>query len=364
MVTQNGLVRIVEQVAAEQVAGSMLRVMVGDETYLFEAGSEMTHGKKPFPLTPEQIKALQNTTFGHGHGDHILRTLELIAKGFNGKFYSTHQTAAIAKIQFREEASGPFIHNKMVAGKTFQYGPKKGQPLPKQPFEFRSEDVNAAMAMFASLDGQEPGFPYETDIEIGDGVTIKFYEAGHIPGAAQTMYKISKGGKKINVLFAYDLGRTDYKILGHPVADIPLVKFPTTDFDEQIDYIVIEATYGNRIHRPLQESLTALTEAAREAEKNKGVLVIPAFSIMRTQMLWNFLFELEQKGQLPDDMIFYSSSPMADQVARIMLSHKEDFNRQAMAEFQSANDNPFYFPKLVHQKTGKETAETIAELMG
>ncbi len=360
---RGGLVSIIEECAAKQVPGSMLRVKVDEKTYLFEAGSDMKNenGKPSFTFNPSEIS---NLVLGHGHADHIGKTLDLIAAGFAGRIYSTEQTAAIAHLQFDQQVSGPIIYNRMVAGRKFRSGPREGQVIPFKQKKFVSEDVVKAMGMFGSEDGKHPGYSYDKEIPVGDGVSVRFYQAGHIPGAAQTRYKIKKDGKEINILFAYDLGRTDYEILNHPVADIPLVKRPQTYFAENIDYIVVEATYGNRVHRPLEESLATLEQAAKDVAKTRGVLVLPAFSIMRTQMLWYFLFNLYQEGKLPKNMRFYSSSPMADQVARIMLSHKEDLNKEALEEFKSRNDNPFFFKQLEHHDKYDETKRVIEESVG
>jgi metallo-beta-lactamase family protein len=359
----NERIDIVEECAAEQVPGSMLRVIVDGKTYLFEAGNEYSQGNERKPL-PFDASGLSAIVLGHAHADHVWKVLQVVREGAMCNLYSTQQTAELAKLQFKQDVSGVAVYNKMVRGKRFKFGPNKGKFIPFKPSYYTVADIDKTWGMFASSEGSRKGIEFNRDVKIGEGVDIRFYEAGHIPGAAQTVFKIVRNGQQRNILMAYDLGRTDYKILDHPIADTPFVKYPTSKFDENIDYIVLEATYGNRTHKPIEDSLSVLEQSINDVAKTNGTLIIPAFSIMRTQMLWNFIYRFNKEGKLPRNMMFYSSSPMADDVAKVMLANRQDFDERANEEFSNPNNNPFYFDRLIHHKSYPETKEVIRQNMG
>jgi metallo-beta-lactamase family protein len=275
---------------------------------------------------------------------------QLTKNGFNQqnkKIYGTKVTREISQLQLQQEISSVFIYNQMVKGKRFQTGPDRGRFIPFKPVIYTKEHLEKAMAHFTSS-------PYEKPVRVSDDLTITFYEAGHIPGSSQILFEMQTPKGKINFLTTYDLGRTDYQILGHPVSDTPLVKFPYKNF-KNIDFVVLEATYGNKTHRPLEESFSVLETAIKDAAKSGGKLIIPAFSVMRTQMLYCFLYKLNQEGKIPSNMMFYSSSPMADQVSRIIVNNWDDLDPEAKANMRNQNNNYFHFDKLTYHKTYKET---------
>lgn len=261
-------VRITEFAAAENVAGSKLLVDYGEKT-LVDCGLEYRDGEENEPL-PFDAGGIDHLLLTHGHADHVGQMLKLFSAGFSGDVYCTRQTADLTKLQLTQSVNGPFMHNTWARGKRFLYGPQKGQFIPFQKIRFRSRDVRDAIAHFVSDDGLHAGFPYEKPIRVSEKMTATFYEAGHIPGSAQILLEIQTGERPKKILFAYDLGRTDYKLAQHPIADIPIVRFPHTDFPGDIDDIVIEATYGDKVHGNLDDSIGALEEAFTDAAKKRG----------------------------------------------------------------------------------------------
>src|SRR3989339_279113 len=350
-------IRIVEEYAAKQVAGSTFRIMANGKTILHECGATYSKGQtKGFPFDVREVFCLG---LGHAHADHMGRLPELFRAGFNGKIYATQTTAALANLQLKQDSAGAFFYNKRIMGKRI---PGTNDFIPFKE-SFKSADIQKMMEMFESESGK-PGISYEREVEIAPGIKIKFYEAGHIPGSAQTMYMIDENGRKTNMLLAYDLGRTDYKILGHPVNDTPFVRFPATKFGEKVDYVVVEATYGDREHKPLEQSLGNLESTIKEVEKTKGVLLAPAFSIMRTQMFRDFLFRFDNEGKLPGDMMIYTSSPGADDVDKIMLANMGDLDARAIEELRTPNRSSFCWDKYVRHKKVDETMKVIEERIG
>lgn len=346
--------------AAETVPGSKLLVQVNKKNYLIDIGKE--YGEKDdtreLPFDASNIESL---ILSHAHADHMGEMLKLVKKGFKGRVFSTYETAEITKSQLNQEVSSVFYHNKTVKGKKYTYGPNNGKWIPFKPVMYDSKDVKKSMSLFESFKDYKPGLPYENKTTLSNDVNITFYEAGHIPGSTQILLEVNHGGRNVNLLTACDLGRTDYKILGRPRSDTPIVKFPSTNLPKSIDYIVVESTYGDKIHAPLEDSIKVLEDAAKDAAKNNGKLIIPAFSIMRTHMLWNFLFRLYQQGRLPKEMKFYSSSPSANQISKIILKHIEDLDEKALQEFANKDYNPFYFDNLIHHKKLEETKQVLKE---
>lgn len=349
-------IQIVEEYAAKHVAGSTFRIMAKGKSLLHECGA--TYSKTEVEGFPFDVKGIHCLTLGHAHADHMGRLPPLFREGFNGRIYATHTTAALANLQLKQDAASTFFYNKSIRGKR----DSKGNLIPFKD-GFSSGDILQMMAMFES-EGGKFGVSYEKAIEIAPGVSIKFYEAGHIPGSAQTMYTVDENGKKTNLLLAYDLGRTDYKILGHPVNDTPFVRFPSTKFGEAVDFIVVEATYGDRIHKPLDQSLGSLEQAIAEVEKTRGILLAPAFSIMRTQMFRDFLFRLDEQGKLPKDLMIYSSSPGADDVDKVMLANRGDLDAKAIEELRTPSRSSFCFDKYRRHKTLNETLEVMEQRIG
>ncbi|MFH1174297.1 MAG: MBL fold metallo-hydrolase [archaeon] len=339
-------VTIAEYGAAETVPGSKLLLCVDGKNILIDMGKDYSHETKMLPFNPKSIDAVVLT---HGHLDHIGELMNL-NRAFDGPIHATPETYDITEMQLKQDVGSVYMYNKSIRGKRIQFGPKKGEYVPFKKAEYTTDDVNKTMAQVLQHD-------YHEQFQLPNA-TATFYDAGHIPGSAQILFTIDtkEGPKKL--LTSFDLGRTDYKILGHPVADIPLVRYPETEFPGDIDYIVIESTYGNRVHGPLEESISTLEKAVQDTYDQKGRLIIPAFSIMRTHMLWNFLYRLHEEGRLPE-MPIYSSSPTANTVSRIILKHIKDLDERALEEFERKNNNPFEFPGLIHHKKMAETYEVL-----
>ena len=368
--------------AARRVAGSNLELIVNGKRHLHDCGLFYNNelDKQPFPYDP---KSVETVTLGHGHMDHIGRLLKLFKEGFRGSIYCTGGTADITKLQLQQKANSAYIenkrveeYNKWVKGRKFESGPNKGKFMPfmeKVRSEYTYQDYKNLMQLFEFFSSSEGkykdtiwdpnydsgyssiqlGYPYEETIPISDDIIISFHQAGHIMGSAQTLFQIKENGKTITFLADYDLGRIDI--------DTPIVKQPKTNFKMSIDYIGLEATYGDKTHDPLEESLKILEDAINETYKKKGCLVIPAFSIMRTHLLEFYIHELYKQGKIPKDMPFILSSPSAEKVNRIILKHKEDLDKVAKREMVGKVFRPFAFPTLEIHKKVAETKDLLEQ---
>jgi metallo-beta-lactamase family protein len=353
-----------EHGAAECVDGSKGVVQIGPLNVGLDFGRDYKNQPKAKDKEfPYDVSKLDCAFLSHAHGDHGGANLELVMEGFNKKIYATHQTYEIQHQQNAQEAyssqMGNKSYNDSIKGRKFTEGPHKGEYLPFKKGVFSYEDTKKAMSMYdGDVDGTG-GFAYGKEIKINDILSATFYDAGHIPGSAQILFDMHLNGKNYTLLTACDLGRTDYRISGHPVADIPIVRAPEKNFPKPIDHIILEATYGAKVHKPLEESVSAIYDAIQNTAKNSGTLIIPAFSIMRTHIVSVILYDFYKSGKLPENMDFYISSPSADQVSKIIMKHPEDMDKLSVGKFQNKKDNPFFFDRLIHHKKYEETQAII-----
>jgi len=349
-------VTVTEHGAAQKVPGSKLILRIGNKRALIDIGSSYVaaEDKQALPFDASLIDYLALT---HGHGDHMGQSLLLAKSGFKGPVFATPCTADLVYIQNNQTVKSVFSYNNMVKGKKI---PGTDRWIPFKKSEYSNDDVLNFMKLFQSQDESHRGIPYETPVKLADGIEFTFFEAGHIPGAAQILFNINHKGQKTKLLTTYDLGRTDYKLANHPVADIPIAEYPHTDFPKDIDYVVIEATYGDREHKPLEDSIRTLEQAIKDTAKNQSVLVAPAFSIMRTQVLMNFIYNLNEHGRLPKDFKIIVSSPSAVDVIKMMIDHQDCLDETARKILANKDSNMFHFDKLVYHRTFAQTRDLLA----
>lgn len=255
----------------------------------------------PFPYDPEKIDALFVT---HAHADHIGRIPKLIKDGFRGVIYSTHATKELSQIMF-EDALG-------VMRQEFQ---KSGCEM-----LYEEKDTARALELWRGREYHEP-------FAIRD-VQVEFMDAGHILGSA--MVRISRNGKI--ALFTGDLGNSPEPLLND------------TDSPEGANYIVMESVYGDRVHENREARREYLREALKETRLRNGVLLIPSFSLERTQILLFELHEMIEDGILQKIPV-YLDAPLAIKVTDIYRKYSSLMNPRARAHFKNGND-PFSFPGL------------------
>ncbi len=290
--------------AAGGVSGSMHLLEVGRHKILLDCG--LHQGKREearqrngrFPFHPEQIDAV---VVSHAHIDHCGNHPNLVRQGFDGPVYCTPPTRDLLKIMLNDSAK---IQEEDAAHINIarNYAEPWVQPL------YAHHDVERALAQVVQV-------PYGRETEITRTVKFRFAEAGHVLGSAMVNFTLAAADRDRTLSFSGDLGRRDMPIL-KPTADVP-----------PADLLVCESTYGNRVHRPLGDTIEKLYAAISDTVDRGGKVLIPAFSLGRTQLIIHFLQIGLRAGKIPKLPIFVDS-PLAGQVAGVYQAHADSLTAE------------------------------------
>lgn len=277
-------------------------------------------------FTPAQVGTL---ILSHAHIDHSGLIPKLVKDGFEGKIYCTPATKELTAILLEDSAG--------IQEDEVKYANKRrkaeGQPY-LQPL-YTEDDAKKAITNFVAVE-------YDTWHTIDENVQVLFTDAGHIIGSAAVSLRIKEDGKEIHLTFSGDVGRYKDVILRSPD------NFP------QADYILIESTYGNSLHDPVATTPDMLLEwINKTCLQKKGKLIIPAFSVGRTQELLFALNQLEEERRLPD-LNYYVDSPLSVAATEIVKSYPQYFNKTIQKVLEKDND-PFAFRGLKYIKTVEES---------
>lgn len=310
--------------AAQNVTGSRFLLEANEKKILVDCGlyQERKFKKRnwePFPFSPSSIDALLLT---HAHLDHCGLIPKLVKDGFAGKIYCTDATAEITKIILLDSAH---LQEEDAAYKKKRHEREnKTGPYPEEPL-YTTEDVEACLPQFAGIDYREP-------VELGEGITAIFHNAGHVLGSSTIKIKITENGETRNVLFSGDLGRDDKPILKDPYEY------------KDIDYAVIESTYGNRTHDEPKDISSSLEEIINTAYKAGGNIIVPSFALQRAQEILYYMNELLMAHKIPNIPV-YLDSPMAIKITKVFKQHQDLFDGEMMQLIRQKK-SPFDFPGL------------------
>ena len=292
---------------------------------LFQGGRQREDlNRQPFPFDPKEIDAV---LLSHAHLDHAGRLPLLVGRGFAGKILCTEPTAEIAKLMLADSAHLQVEEAAYRARKARRRGETAEPPL------YDMAEVLRCVDLFRPIAG------YGEPVRLSDRVSCVFRDAGHILGSAAIELRTSNG----NLLFSGDLGNRHQ----------PIVRDPSRP--PRADVLLIESTYGDRIHRSMEETVAELREAIETVIPDNGNLLIPTFALERAQEVLYELFLLWKDDELPRCRIFLDS-PLAISTTRVFARHPDYFDAEGQAVF-SSTPNPFDFTPLRYSQTTDESKE-------
>ncbi len=319
--------------AARNVTGSKHLITLNNgKKILLDCGLFQGMGSETDQLNAEfgfNAKEVDILVLSHAHIDHSGLVPKLVAEGFTGVIYGTEATKELSRILLLDSA-------KIQAGdlkyKNKKLG-KKGLPLEKLLYD--EDDVLKALEYFIAVE-------YQNETKLMDGVILKFIDAGHIIGSASVHLTIEEEGKTTKLSFSGDVGQYGDLLLRSPQ------EFP------QADYILLESTYGDRLHKDAQPTEEVfLNVILKTCVDKKGKLIIPAFSVGRTQELLYILNNFDLEGKLPDIKV-YVDSPLSAKATKIIEEHAEGYNDEVL-DILKIDDNPFDFKNLHFIQDGEES---------
>ncbi len=289
-----------------------------------------------FPVPPNQIDAVLLT---HAHLDHCGLLPKLVREGFSGRIYCTNATAEIAKIILLDSAhiqEEDAEHKRKRHKRQGRKGPHGDVPL------YNTADAEAVFPLFAPV-------KYRQTVAIGEGIQATLCDAGHVLGSSMILIDVSRDGEKRTVLFSGDIGRPDRPIVRDP--NIP----------ERADYVIIESTYGDRLHKDTGDVKRQMAEVINSTERSGGNVVVPSFALERSQELLYYLSELLGEDAIPHLTVFLDS-PMAARITEVFKRHGEMFDAETV-EMLRNHRRPFSFPGLRVTSSAAES-KTINHIRG
>jgi metallo-beta-lactamase family protein len=314
--------------AARMVTGSAhLLTLSNGYRILLDCGLAQGKGREIWDINNTwhfDPKSVDAVILSHAHIDHSGRLPQLVKEGFKGCIHCTHATRSLCAIMLADSAKiqerDVEWHNQKMKKKR-----KKKRGDFRVPL-YKSEDVTPAMELFS-------GHPYDRWFDLTKGVQVLFRDQGHILGSASVTLRIKKKNKYVYFGFTGDIGRFDRPILRDPV------QMP------KLDYLICESTYGDRDHESKPKQSDRFLQIVKEAcVEKEGKLIIPAFSIGRTQEIVHTLDRLERAGLLPDIPV-YVDSPLAVNATNIYGTHPECYDDD-LNEYMLTDPDPFGFNSL------------------
>ena len=270
-----------------------------------------------FAYNPGDIDVLVVT---HAHADHIGRIPKLVQDGFSGTIYSTTPTKELATLMFRDAY-------KIMLFEEEKYGTDR---------LYEEQHIDEALALWKTVD-------YDAPVSLPDDISLTFTDAGHILGSA--LVHLTRNGKKI--VFTGDIGNVPQPLLNPP--DIP----------KEYDYLVMESVYGDRSHEEVEERTELLKRYIEDTRKKNGTLIIPAFSLERTQGMLLEINNLVEQGEI-DPLPVFLDSPLAIKVTDVYRRHT-DYLKDDVQQQIDAGDDIFAFAGLSFTPTVKESMEIAKE---
>lgn len=318
--------------AAHEVTGSCTLLEVFGKNILIDCGMEQgadTYENCSFPLSPSQIDCVFLT---HAHIDHSGKLPYLTANGFSGKIFATLATRSLCEIMLMDSAhiqeSEAIWRNKRAK----RSGEEQYVPL------YTSADAQKCIESFVPCN-------YEEEYEIFEFLKVRFIDAGHLLGSASIELSVFENGIWKKILFSGDIGNLDRPLIRNP-------KKPT-----EADIVVIESTYGDRVHGERPNYLSQLKEIINSTVAKGGNVVIPSFAVGRTQELLYLIRILKSEGLIDENIPVYVDSPLSTAATRIYSGDLLDYYDDEALSYLQKGENILSFKDLFLSVTAKESME-------
>ncbi|MBQ3925170.1 MAG: MBL fold metallo-hydrolase [Firmicutes bacterium] len=322
--------------AANGVTGSCHLITCGEHQVLFDCG-QFQGGKQQerlnyedFPFDPTQIECV---ILSHAHIDHCGRLPLLVKRGFKGKIYCTDATADLLDVMLKDSG---YIHEKEA-----EWQNRKNERAGRPPIEplYTFNDAAATLAYVEAV-------RYDQLIEINEDMKVVFNEAGHILGSAIIELFATENEKTSKIVFSGDLG-----VMGRPILRDPKII-------KKADQVIMETTYGNRVHPEKDNDIDALIKIVIETTKRGGSVIIPSFAVGRTQELiyeLNRFYDSETEyTKYLKDIKVYVDSPMAVNATEVFQKNSQVFDDETK-DYIMRGDDPLKFNGLIFTSTTEES---------
>ena len=322
--------------AARTVTGSQHLLMVNGRKILLDCGlyqgprRESYERNQHLPFNAAEVDVM---VLSHAHIDHSGNIPNLVKSGFKGDIVCTYATRDLCAIMLRDSAK--------IQQYDIEYVNKKRRKAGDPPIEPIYDMADAVESLKSFI-----GIGYDRPYRLLPGITLTFYDAGHILGSAIIALDVEENGKQTRVVFSGDIGRPHRPILRDPT------------FLEAADVLIIESTYGNREHADNEEASNKLERIVNETYKRGGKLIVPAFAVGRTQELVYRLHQLVESRDIPPRLPIYVDSPLAIDATGIYRLHPEAYDEEiASFMLEDRHGDPFGFDMMRYTRTTAESKE-------
>ena len=319
--------------AACTTTGSMHLVEAAGKRILLDCGLYQGRRKEAFEKNrhlPFDAATIDYVILSHAHIDHSGNLPQLVRQGFRGRVFARQATVELCDVMLRDSC--------FLQKRDLDYVNKRRRREGKHLFEllYDERDVDMLMQLFTPIHLHSPR-------EIASGITLEFFNAGHILGSALVQLDIkSDSGRNHRLLFSGDLGQPNQPILRH------------FEYPSGADILLIESTYADRMHPPADDVEAKLEELLKYVDRRNSKLLIPAFSVGRTQQIVYYLNRLAKKGKVPSEIKVYIDSPLSQKATKIYASHREVYNEEARSMIAAGQD-PLTYPGMVFVGSPEES---------